>query len=316
LMGFGAAVTSTLFASHGWDLFLALLAGAAVAGGLAVLIGIPALRISGPYYLAVVTLALAVAAANYFLVPQYFSWLDPTKALLPPPLFGRIDIGSDRQMYYVCLVALVVIMVAVRGVRSAHAGRAILATKENRLATESIGLSTTRLNVVAFALSGSIAGLAGGFFAVQQHGFNFGSFDAESGLTFLTMVVIGGLGSLPGSVLGAVYVYGSIYLLQPGFQLLSTGLGLLVLLMFFPGGLGELMYRGRDYLLRAVANRRGIVVPSLVADSAAGRQPEDAVALFRQGLGATVELPAPVNGRSGSRPNGRARTGARSGERP
>ena len=288
LMGFGGAVTGNLFANHGWDLFFSLAAGCVVSGCLALLIGIPALRISGPY-LAVVTLAFAVTSANYFLVPRYFRWLDPTSPIQRAPLFGRIAISSDRQMYYVCLVALVLVLVAVRTLRSSHAGRAIIAGKENRLATQSIGLSTTRLNLVAFAVSGMIAGLAGGLFVIQQQAFNFSAFDAYSGLLFFTMVVIGGLGSIPGAVLGAVYVYGSIYLLKPGFQFLATGAGLLVLLMFLPGGLGELVFRARDRLLRLVADRRRILVPSLVADrheTRAGdtQEQEDVTSLIGAGL--------------------------------
>lgn len=287
LMGFGGAVTGTLFANHGWDLFFSLAGACAVSGFLALLIGVPALRISGPY-LAVVTLAFAVTSANYFLVPRYFHWLDPTSPIQRAPLFGRIAISSDREMYYVCLVALVLVLVAVRTLRSSHAGRAVIAGKENRLATQSIGLSTTRLNLVAFAISGMIAGLAGGLFVVQQEAFNFSAFDAYSGLLFFTMVVIGGLGSIPGAVLGAVYVYGSIYLLKPGFQFLATGAGLLVLLMFLPGGLGELVFRVRDRLLRLVADRRGLLVPSLVADRRGtpteDAPQEDVTSLIRGGL--------------------------------
>jgi branched-chain amino acid transport system permease protein len=299
LMGFGAAVTADLFAVHGWNLFFALAAGCAVAGGLAVLMGIPALRVSGPY-LAVVTLAFAVTSNDYFLVPRYFKWLDPTVPVNRPALFGRIAIGSDREMYFVCLVALVLVLVAARALRAAHAGRAIVAAKENRLATQSIGLSTVRLNLVAFAVSGVMAGLAGGLFVVQQESFNFSAFDAYSGLLFFTMVVIGGLGSIPGAVLGAIYVYGAQYLLKPGFQFLATGAGLLVLLMFLPGGLGELVFRARDRLLRMAADRRGLLVPSQVADrrtaeGAGDAAGEDVTALISAGLSPEAEQ-APVAG--------------------
>ena len=284
-MGFGGAVTADLVAVHGWDLFFGLAVGCLVSAGLAVLIGIPALRVRGPY-LAVVTLAFALTSNNYFLNPRYFSWLDTTAVLNRPALFGRISIGSDRQMYLFCLVVLVLVMVAARTLRASHAGRAIVAAKENRLATESVGLDTVRLNLVAFALSGAIAGLAGGLFVVQQRGFNFSAFDAYSGITFFTMVVIGGLGSLPGAVLGAVYVYGSQYLLKPGFQFIATGAGLLVLLMFLPGGLGEVLFRIRDRFLRAVAARRGVFVPSLVSDEqlAPTETAEDVTALIGSGL--------------------------------
>jgi len=268
-MGFGAATTGILVTRHGVDLVLALAAGAVVAAVLALVIGIPALRISGPF-LAVATVAFAVTAADYFLVPKYFPWFIPTRALPRFALFGRVVIDSDRQVYYLCLVVLAAVLTAMRGLRNSHAGRAMVAGKENRLAAQAFALDTTRTNLVAFALSGAIAGLAGGLFVVHQHAFNFGSFNAEQGLQFFTMVVIGGLGSVPGAVLGAIYVYGVQYLLPAGWSVFATGAGIVVLLMFLPGGLGELVFRARDQWLRRVAVRNGLVVPSLLADAASG----------------------------------------------
>jgi len=101
-----------------------------------------------------------------------------------------------------------------------------------------------------------------------RQGYAATNFSAVQGLQFFTMVVIGGLGSLSGAVLGAVYVYGVQYLLPPGWSLLATGAGIVALLLFFPGGLGDLVYRGRDALLRLIATRRGLIVPSLLADRA------------------------------------------------
>lgn len=266
-MGVGGATTGILVTRHGTDLLLALMAGALVAAMFAVIIGLPALRISGPF-LAVVTLAFGVTSANYFLVPKYFPWFDPTGVLPQFSLFGRVSIHSDRDLYYVCLVVLAIVLTAVRSLGQSHAGRAMVAGKENRLAAQAFAIDTTRVNLVAFGVSGAIAGLAGGLFVVHQRAFNFHSFTAEQGLTFFTMVVIGGLGSLPGAVLGAVYVYGVQYLLPAGWAVFATGAGIVALLMFLPGGLGELVFRTRDWLLRLVADRRGLIVPSLNADAA------------------------------------------------
>jgi hypothetical protein len=80
------------------------------------------------------------------------------------------------------------------------------------------------------------------------------------------MVVIGGLGSLPGAILGAVYVRSVEFFIGGGWALLASGGGILLILLILPGGLGAGMYRVRDEILRAVAKRRGIVVPSLLAD--------------------------------------------------
>ena len=265
-MGFGGATTGILVTRHGVDLFLALAAGAVVAALCALVIGVPALRISGPF-LAVATVAFAVTSANYFLVPKYFPWFDPSGLVPRPNLFGRIQITTDRQMYFLCLVALALVLTAVRGLRNSHAGRAMIAGKENRLAAQSFAIDTTRTNLVAFGLSGAIAGFAGGLFVIHQQAYNFNAFNAEQGLQFFTMVVIGGLGSIPGAVLGAVYVYGVQYLLPSGWSIFATGAGIVVLLMFLPGGLGELVFRIRDGVLRRIAVRNDLLVPSLLADA-------------------------------------------------
>ena len=264
-MGFGAAVTGTLIAHHNWDMFLALAAGAGVTAVLALILGLPALRIPG-LYLAVVTLAFAVTSADYFLVPRYFSWLVPTDPVNRPNIFGRLATGTDKQIYYLCLVALAIVLAAVRGMRHSHAGRSLLATTENRLATQSFGINTTRLQLMAFAVSGGLAGLAGGLFVIQQEGFNNGSFGIQDGLFFFMMVVIGGMGSIAGAVMGAVFVYGAQYLLPPQWSFIATGAFMVILLMVFPGGLGAVVFSGRDSLLRWYAKRRGVIVPSLVAD--------------------------------------------------
>jgi hypothetical protein len=81
------------------------------------------------------------------------------------------------------------------------------------------------------------------------------------------MVVIGGLGSIPGALLGAAYFYGVQFFLPPLYSLLATGLGMVILLMIVPGGLGQVAYGWRDGLLRWIANRHGVVVPSLLADA-------------------------------------------------
>jgi branched-chain amino acid transport system permease protein len=247
----------------------------------ALIIGIPALRVSGPF-LAVVTLAFAITSAALFFRREYFSWFVPDQ-VQRPVLFGRISISTDRQMYYLCLVVLVLVLAGVRALRASHIGRALLATKENHLAAESFALNTTRLNLIAFVVSGALAGLAGGLYVLLLTSFNFSSFTADNGLILFTMVVIGGLGSLPGAVLGAIYVYGVQYLLPGAWTTLATGGGLMLLLLFLPGGLGELVYRVRDLALRWAAQHWQVHVPSLIADSRVPEE-EDTGVLLASGL--------------------------------
>jgi branched-chain amino acid transport system permease protein len=263
-VGFGAAVTGTLIERHGWDLFAALPVACAVAAVVALIVGLPALRVRGPF-LAVTTLAFAVTSSTFFLASRFFPWF-VSENVDRPVLWGRFSLASDRQMYYVCLVAFAVVAAAASGVRRSRTGRALIASRDNPVATQSFGISTTRLHLAAFAVSGAMAGLAGGIYVLHQQGLHTDSFGPEVSLRLFSMVVIGGLGSLPGAVLGAVYIRGAEFFLSHGWSDLASGFGIVLLLIASPGGLGELLYRLRDDLLRRVAHRRGLIVPSLVAD--------------------------------------------------
>ena len=278
-MGFGAAIAGTLIGRHGLNPFLAIGTSMAVCAALAILLGIPALRFGSGPYLAVVTLGLAVTANGYFFLPQYFPWLIPTNLVPQMPLFGRLSITGDSELYYMALVALVLVLAGVRSLRNSHAGRAMIASNDNKLATQSFALSTVRIQLMAFAVSGALAGLAGALYVILESGFNAGDFGPQDGINFFLMVVIGGLGSIPGAVLGAVYVYGVQYLLPANYGLLATGLGVVVILMIIPGGLGEVVFRVRDAILRTYASRIGLYVPSLLADRRiddVGRAPQAA----------------------------------------
>jgi branched-chain amino acid transport system permease protein len=264
LVGFGGATTSVLYGRHHWDFFLALAAGVVVAALVALVIGLPALRIRGPF-LAVTTLAFAVTSATYFLEDRYFPWFIESR-LDRPALLDRLPLQEEWQMYLLCLVGLVVVIAGTTSLRRSHVGRALIAVRDKEPAAEASGLNATRLKLTAFVISGAIAGFAGALYVLHQRGLNTDSFNADVSLRLFSMVVIGGLGSLPGAILGAVYVRSAEFFLPAEWALLASGAGILVLLMFLPEGLGGLVYRVRDAYLRWVARRRNLLVPSLVAD--------------------------------------------------
>ena len=264
LVGFGAATTGLLVTRHGWDLFVALPAGVLVSAAVAFVIGLPALRIRGPF-LAVTTLAFAVTSSTYFLDRRYVPWFVPD--FVPRPhLWGRVTFDKDWQMYYLALFGLIVAMTAARSLRNSRTGRALIAVRDNAPAAQSMSINATRVMLTGFAISGALAGFAGGLYVLHQTVFKTDAFGPEVSLRLFSMVVIGGLGSLPGAILGAAYIRGAEFFLPTGWSVIASGLGIVVLLLFLPGGLGELVYRVRDALLRRVAARRGVHVPSLVAD--------------------------------------------------
>jgi branched-chain amino acid transport system permease protein len=215
-------------------------------------------------FLAVTTLAFAVALDSYFLNPVHFSgWI--TQSIDRPNLWERFPLESERAIYYLCLAFLVLAIVVALGVRRARGGRVLLATRDNVRASGAMGVPTTASKLSAFVLAGVIAGVAGGLHVLVLHGARVGSYQPVKSLEVFSMAVIGGLGSAGGALLG---VFG-LRLLQgvsEAYRLLVTGAGLLFILLVLPGGLGQAVVMLRDRVLRKIAERRGILVPSLVAD--------------------------------------------------
>ena len=258
LAGIGGATTAVLFQRHGWDFLLALAAGVLAGALTALVIGLPALRIPGPL-LAVTTLAFGIAVSSYLLVPANLPWF-VTVQLARPTVFGADILDQDWQIYFLCLLAFLVVVAAVRSLRRSRIGRALIATRDNEPAAEAATLNTTITKLTAFVISGAIAGFAGVLFVVHQRGVNNGSFTADINVALFLMVVVGGAESLPGVVIGAIYIWGTQYYLHGGYTLIASGLGILVLLIVLPEGLGGLLYRLRDGLLRALARHKRIAV--------------------------------------------------------
>jgi branched-chain amino acid transport system permease protein len=266
-VGFGAAVGA--YATQTWhlDLSLAILLAGIVGSLVALVVGLPALRLRG-LFLAVTTLAFSMATSSYFLNIQHFSWVpDPTATITRPKLFGVIDLTSQTSYYYLCLVCLALAGLAVRGIRRSRTGRVLLALRENERGAQSYGVNITRAKLTAFAISGFLAAAAGCLLVHLLTGFSPDTYSPYESFTVFIAAVVGGVGSLLGAVLGATFLQGGEWFLPgPKWQALVSAGGVLLVLWIIPGGLADIVYRVRDAGLRWTAQRRGIVVPSLVAD--------------------------------------------------
>jgi branched-chain amino acid transport system permease protein len=280
--GIGAAVAGAL-AVRGWDFFVCILAAGLIGAFAAVLVGLPALRIQG-LFLAVTTLAFAFTVQNFFLNKEYFGDLLPKtgQIVARPKLYGVFSTRSDVRYYFVCLAFLVLMMLIARSVRKNRLGRILIGVRDNGRGVQAYGVNLARTRLAAFAISGFIAAVAGGLYAFLNEAVYAEAFRPERSITVFAISVIGGLTSLPGAILGSIYVEG-VPIFFGGNQtiaLLTSSVGLLVLLLIVPGGLSELFYRNRDSYLRWVAKRHDVHVPSLVADSLvrADDQPQDVIA--------------------------------------
>lgn len=263
-VGVGAAVGGALTHERAWDLALSGLTAGLIGGVAAVVVGYPALRRRG-LTLAVSTLAFALVVSSYLLNQTIFDWLPPRR-IDPPRLFGSIAVDNEVRLFYVSVGALLLAIAMVSGLRRSRTGRVLVAIRENERAAAAYGVHTIRTSLAAFALSGFLAALAGSLFVHQQTGLSSDPYLPQRSLELFSMVVIGGLGSLPGALLGATYVKGADFFLPLEWQFLASGVGLLLILLVFPSGLGGVLADVRDAVLRRVAARRKLVVPSLVAD--------------------------------------------------
>jgi branched-chain amino acid transport system permease protein len=245
---------------------LVMLVGGLVGALVMTVVGLPTLRARGLTF-AVTTLALALVTSSYLLNPQFFSsWL-PQGRIERTRVLGAISVASETRFYVLILVMLGLTLFAVRGLRTSRTGRVLIGARENERAAESYGIDARRAVVVAFATSGFISGVAGALFIHQQRALDLANFQPQAGLRVFSMVVVGGLGSMGGAIAGAIYVQGIDWFLPSEWSFLATGAGMLIVLMLLPGGLGGAMGDLRDAALRWFARRRGIRVPSLVADT-------------------------------------------------
>ena len=253
-VGLGAMVTGALV-GRGLS-FPAALGYAMVAGGAAgLLVGAPALRLRG-LFLAVTTLAFAIAASNWlFQLPILKG--KSTSLTVPRSTVLGVDLTPQRSYYWFCLALLVVVGAAVSHWRRTGIGRGLIAVRENEDRASSLTLSPALMKLAAFAFSAAIAGLAGGLLAGLRVSYAGNSFGPELSLQLVSMVIIGGLGTVSGAILGAVYVIGLPTLFGDSAEiaLLTSGAGLLVLLLYLPGGLISVVFRLRDALLETWAAR-------------------------------------------------------------
>ncbi len=300
IVGVGGVVAANLIADQNLDLFVTLLLAGAAGGVIALLLGLPALRVSGQF-LAVTTLAFAVAMQLYFLNPANYESLLPS-SYSRPEVFGVGKLVDERGLYALALSLLVASLVVVANLRRARTGRVIAAARDNDRAAAATGVNTVETRLMAFVFSGVLAGLAGAIHAIALRGVGFNTYEAADSLLVFSMAVIGGVASLGGTLAGVALVQWLGYSF-PKFQLLLTGVGLLAILMVIPGGLGQAAERLRDAYARAIARARGISLVEQFDTVDEYDQPEPPPAVVdvgdwdtpAEGID-TTERPAPVGG--------------------
>jgi branched-chain amino acid transport system permease protein len=261
----GAMTAAITGSQWGWPFPLVLLSAAAMGSLVGVLAGLPSLRVRGLYFV-LSTLAVHYVVVYVFLEYQ-FKFFDVVGVPYPAAALGPLALNTPMRWYFFLVPLLALVYLGLRNSLNNREGRVMMAMRDHELAATSVGVDVRILRLKAFGLSSAIASMAGAVYAYYLSNVTSEAFGIQFAIQFIAMIIIGGMGSLPGSLVGA-----ALWLLLPsvitGFASQATGatgivrlllvehraqlvqliFGVLVilLLIFAPGGFAGISRQIRD----------------------------------------------------------------------
>ncbi len=217
--------------ANGITFNVALLMGALFAGVTGLAVGVPSLRLKGDY-LAIVTLGFGEIIRIFF---------NNAKSLgAATGYFGNDPAGLPpyTNFFWVYLWVVIIVLI-IRNITFSQAGRSLIAIREDEIAAEAMATPTTRLKVTAFTISAATAGIAGGLFAHMQSGVRPEDFKFEKSIDMIVMIIIGGLGSISGAIIGGIFLAVALELMRDlqEYRLVIYALLLVVIMIVRPEGL-------------------------------------------------------------------------------
>ena len=265
-MSVGAYTAANLAIRLGSPWPVNLLAGGLMAAAVGAVVGIPSLRIKG-LYLAIATLAGQLIIEWTINHVTFISGGVQASIDVPRPRLGSYVLSSQREMYYFLLVFVVLAIVGTLNLVRSRVGRAFIAIRDQDIAAEIIGINIFRYKLLAFAISSFYAGVTGVLYTYYLGIANYEQFQIGVSIDYLAMIIIGGLGSVLGSIFGAAFVtllpimiryameaFGDLFFapqtvlnLIPNLRLMLFGALLIFFLIVEPEGLNRLWRNIRNY---------------------------------------------------------------------
>ncbi|HSK24586.1 MAG TPA: ATP-binding cassette domain-containing protein [Egicoccus sp.] len=237
--------------------------GTAVAS---LVIGLPALRIRG-LMLAVTTLSFALATPAWLLQQP---WMMGEGIAPGRPIIGGRALDTGRSYYLVAVATLVLALLLARNVRRGGIGRRMVAIRDNEDNARAFTVGAAVTKVQSFMLAGFFAGLGGALYGHSLSRLTPSAFPAGASIDVVIMAVVGGLGVLGGPLLGALFVIGvPAFVPLDSAGIAATRLGLLVVILYAPGGLARIAEPLRDRFVDTLARRRGLDVDTIRGTAAA-----------------------------------------------
>jgi branched-chain amino acid transport system permease protein len=204
-MSVGAYTAANLITRLGLPFWAAVPAGGVMAALIGAVVGIPSLRVKGIY------LAIATLAAQFIIewTINHVTWIsggiDASIQVPPPSMFG-LKLESQRQFYFFLLFFAILAIVATLNLVRSRIGRAFVAIRDQDIAAEIIGIDIFRYKLYAFAISSFYAGVTGVLYTYYLGIANYEQFQLDVSIDYLAMIIIGGLGSVLGSIFGAIFI--------------------------------------------------------------------------------------------------------------
>jgi len=258
----GAYATAVLEASAGLPFYLAIPLAALITAGFGLVFGIPSLRLKGLY------LAIATLAAHFITTYGIIHWERVTNGVLglmvPTATLLGLPLDSDARVFYLIFALVVPATFFARNLFRTRVGRAFIAIRDRDVAAGVMGVSLYRYKLLAFVISSFYAGVAGGLMAHHSRILFPDAFSLLVAIDYLAMIIIGGLGSIVGSIYGAVFmtllpevlklgatsltgVYPNAFGLIASARDIVFGLAVILFLMYEPLGLARIWLRARSY---------------------------------------------------------------------
>jgi branched-chain amino acid transport system permease protein len=267
-LGVGAS-TQAVFVNMGVPFPIALLLAALLSAAVGVVVGLPALRVKGIY------LGIATLSFGFIVVEVLARWESVTGGnsgihVKKPNLFG-VSVDSASGFYFLCLVVTVLATLGILNLLRSPTGRAFVAIRDSEISAQSMGIHLARYKTLSFSISAALAGIGGALYAHKLTFISPDQFDILQSIDLLLMVVIGGLGSVHGAFLGAIFLISMPQVISltkdylpaavgqaPGLQGLVYGVVLIAFVLFEPLGLYGRWLKVRTYLQLFPFYRQGL----------------------------------------------------------
>ena len=215
------------------------------------LLGIPILRLKG-FYIAMATLAFGVVVSEVILQWSSLTGGDDGFSV-PTARIAGFAFDSDYKLYYLIIPITLMMTILAKNLVNGYIGRAFIGLRESEVAAQTIGIDLARYKTIAFAISAFYTGVAGGLFAYLITYLSPDAFTIELSVDFIAMIVIGGMGSILGSIIGAVILTGMQQILAGllDLQILIFGIALIVFMIFMPRGISGMIFDLKEKFMGA-----------------------------------------------------------------